>query len=55
MDSGDIEVQMQGEDEENKDKLKDRELHNEDHKEKSTESTIHTVPELLLESTQVIQ
>lgn len=52
VDSGDIEVQMQGEDEENKDKLKDRQLHNEDHKEKSTESTIHTVPELLLESTQ---
>lgn len=53
MDSGDMEVQTQAEDQEDQDKCKDRAVQNKDElKERGSESTIHTVPDLLLESVQ---
>ncbi|XP_023122208.2 midasin [Amphiprion ocellaris] len=53
VDSGEMEVQQQGEKEEEEEKWKDRQqLREEDKAERSTESTIHTVAELLLETMQ---
>ncbi|XP_042247008.1 midasin [Thunnus maccoyii] len=52
IDSGEMEVQMQGEEEE-EDRLKDHQHpRDEERAERSTESTIHTVPELLLDAMQ---
>uniref|UniRef100_A0A665V858 Midasin n=1 Tax=Echeneis naucrates TaxID=173247 RepID=A0A665V858_ECHNA len=51
-DSGEMEVQRQQEDEE-EEKWKDRQHPREEQAERSTESTIHTVPELLLEANEV--
>ncbi|KAM7394956.1 hypothetical protein PAMA_006612 [Pampus argenteus] len=52
VDSGEMEVQMQGEEKED-DRSKDRQhLSEEDRAERSTESTIHTVPQLLLDTMQ---
>lgn len=54
VDSGEMEVQRQGEEEEEelwKDRQNPRE---EERAERSTESTIHTVPELLLDTMQVL-
>lgn len=52
-DSGEMEVQRQGEEEEEmrEDRQNPRE---EDRAERSSESTIHTVPELLLDALQVL-
>uniref|UniRef100_A0A665VA47 Midasin n=1 Tax=Echeneis naucrates TaxID=173247 RepID=A0A665VA47_ECHNA len=50
-DSGEMEVQRQQEDEE-EEKWKDRQHPREEQAERSTESTIHTVPELLLEQAE---
>lgn len=55
VDSGEMEVQRQGEGEEEemwKDRQNQRE--EEERTERSTESTIHTVPELLLDTVQVL-
>lgn len=53
VDSGEMEVQRQGEEEEMwKDRQNQRE--EEERTERSTESTIHTVPELLLDTVQVL-
>uniref|UniRef100_A0A3Q1FB83 Midasin AAA ATPase 1 n=1 Tax=Acanthochromis polyacanthus TaxID=80966 RepID=A0A3Q1FB83_9TELE len=53
VDSGEMEVQQQGEKEEEEEKWKDRQqLREEDKAERSTDSTIHTVAELLLETMQ---
>ena len=53
VDSGEMEVQMQGEEEE-EDRLKEHQhIRDEERAERSTESTIHTVPELLLDTMQV--
>lgn len=53
VDSGEMEVQNQGDSEE-EEKWKDRlNLREEEWAERSTESTIHTVPELLLDTMQV--
>uniref|UniRef100_A0A3P8RPW4 Midasin n=1 Tax=Amphiprion percula TaxID=161767 RepID=A0A3P8RPW4_AMPPE len=53
VDSGEMEVQQQGEKEEEEEKWKDRQkLREEDKAERSTESTIHTVAELLLEKSE---
>ncbi|CAK6975580.1 Hypothetical predicted protein [Scomber scombrus] len=52
VDSGEMEVQMQGEEEE-EDRLKEHQhTRDEERAERSTESTIHTVPELLLDTMQ---
>ncbi|TMS12010.1 hypothetical protein E3U43_016968 [Larimichthys crocea] len=52
MDSGEMEVQRQGEEEE-EEMWKDRQnLREEEQAERSTESTIHTIPELLFDSMQ---
>ncbi|KAM3861280.1 midasin [Diretmus argenteus] len=49
LDSGEIEAQRQGEEEEDEERRKDRQRpEDEEQPERSTESTIHTVPELLL-------
>uniref|UniRef100_A0AAV2K5U9 VWFA domain-containing protein n=1 Tax=Knipowitschia caucasica TaxID=637954 RepID=A0AAV2K5U9_KNICA len=51
--SEDMEVQQLGDEQEEQDNWKDRSLFNRDEsKEKMTESTIHTVPELLLQSAE---
>uniref|UniRef100_A0A3Q3KQB7 Midasin n=1 Tax=Mastacembelus armatus TaxID=205130 RepID=A0A3Q3KQB7_9TELE len=52
VDSGEMEVQMQGEEEE-KDRGKNPQYPKEERSERSSESTIHTVPELLLDTMQV--
>ncbi|XP_056150027.1 midasin [Lampris incognitus] len=54
LDSGEMEAQQWGEEEKSEeDKWKDRQHPSDvEHPERSTESTIHTVPELLLEQTQ---
>ncbi|XP_058470371.1 midasin [Solea solea] len=49
VDSGEMEVQKQGEEEDDQDRWKERQRTKEEEQaERSTESTIHTVPELLL-------
>ncbi|XP_035472852.1 midasin isoform X2 [Scophthalmus maximus] len=53
VDSGEMEVQRQGEEEEDQERWKDRQPpRGEERAERSTESTIHTVPELLLDTMQ---
>ncbi|XP_071334594.1 midasin isoform X2 [Trachinotus anak] len=51
-DSGEMEAQRQGEEEEEEERWKDRQHPREERAERSTESTIHTVPELLLDTMQ---
>ncbi|XP_062266826.1 midasin [Platichthys flesus] len=51
VDSGEMDVQRQGEEEEDQDRWKDRQRLAEDKRaERSTESTIHTIPELLMDT-----
>ncbi|XP_061563343.1 midasin [Cololabis saira] len=53
VDSGELDVQMQGEEEEEDERRKDQQQSREDNRaERSTESTIHTVPELLQDALQ---
>ncbi|XP_053301819.1 midasin [Pleuronectes platessa] len=51
VDSGEMDVQRQGEEEEDQERWKDRQRLAEDRRaERSTESTIHTIPELLMDT-----
>lgn len=53
VDSGEMEVQRQGEGEEEERRKDPQNPREEERGERSTESTIHTVPELLLDTMQV--
>lgn len=54
VDSGEMDVQMKGEEEEEEDRMKEQQRAKEEERaERSTESTIHTIPELLLDTMQV--
>lgn len=52
-DGGEMEVQRQAEEEEDERQKDRQQAGDEERAERSTESTVHTVPELLMEDTQV--